>query len=815
MARDAGIASASVSSALARWVASVRARAPRESAPSPELWNAPKLDPAASLARELHRAGNRVRKWTIHAPDATSTATYRGDTSEEVVFHVVARSVPAALLRGVRGADESDPPDTDEKTRSEDFQALRKFVESFEPFFSTRKNAGAHGKDIPARAFLGDAKAVSSLEDDIDDDDDDDVNDEAVEAAGAKRLSGETKTRISKKKSEEKTPVLPGDVCARGLLLALAECSVGERAFIEISPEYAHLDPDHGSALIPRSLAEPGSRLGRKKVFPPPPRPPRSPEDVLFFDATVLRRYEASVVRKPPASPSAAVSSREGRSRRSRPEKKTSGAFGAPYAWKRVAREGAGWERPRPPFEARAEVTASRASTFTGDAGETETAGEAFFPKTVIAFTCGDGSVPPELDAAVRTMRVGEEAVAYVPPRRTAVRDGDGDRDADRDEKTKRYRLLFGTPDISLDGFEYRIGLLGMTHVRDVFGDGAVVKRRVREGPGEFPADCPVRDCEVRVRWSARVFAADEEDAAGMGTARTHADAEDAEETDSDVLFSRFARLPGFVHDTGTPSPSGAFKLGAGAAPEAVETSVRLMIPGETSRVLFSDCALETRARYGFEATPEAPGAKAALEAISRVTNRSTEAGSPPARACLEFLIRLVDFEKPVNWYRADFSEMLGEAEGNRAEGNALFRKGRLELAKTKYEKTLRDLKGIRGIDSDADRDKLNDLVVALALNAAMTHQKLGDHASALRRAREVLVAEPQNAKALWRRGVSLAATHEYDAARADFTRVLALDGSLADDVARELAKIDRTERRNFKKEKKFIEASFEAAPKP
>jgi hypothetical protein len=43
--------------------------------------------------------------------------------------------------------------------------------------------------------------------------------------------------------------------------------------------------------------------------------------------------------------------------------------------------------------------------------------------------------------------------------------------------------------------------------VRDMTGDGSVVKRRIRDGRGEFPVDCPIEDSSVRVhyRWRSRL----------------------------------------------------------------------------------------------------------------------------------------------------------------------------------------------------------------------------------------------------------------------------------------------------------------------
>ncbi len=34
-------------------------------------------------------------------------------------------------------------------------------------------------------------------------------------------------------------------------------------------------------------------------------------------------------------------------------------------------------------------------------------------------------------------------------------------------------------------------------------GTGEVTKRRVKEGRGEFPVDCPLEDCAVRVHYKA------------------------------------------------------------------------------------------------------------------------------------------------------------------------------------------------------------------------------------------------------------------------------------------------------------------------
>jgi hypothetical protein len=336
MARGAGLAPGPDSAELARWVASVRARAPREPAPSPELWNAPKLDAAASLARELHRAGDRVRKWTTQSPDAPPTATERGDALEEVVFHVVARAVPASALREDDEAHATDEAKdlASEASDSEaaSFARAKALAESFPPFFSTRKDVGG-GDGVPVRAFLGDTTGASALEEE--------EEEEAEEENGVE--------------TEKTESVLPGDACARGLLLALADAPAGTRFLVRVAPEYAYLDPHHGPRMVPLYDKLPGSspERCRSRRFPRPPAGVDA-ESFLFFDVGVLARRVAAPVRRPRSLPETS-------------KRNTATAFPVPFATKRVLREGDGFERPRPPFDVSARVEVRVASPATDD----------------------------------------------------------------------------------------------------------------------------------------------------------------------------------------------------------------------------------------------------------------------------------------------------------------------------------------------------------------------------------------------------------------------------------------------------------------
>jgi len=46
--------------------------------------------------------------------------------------------------------------------------------------------------------------------------------------------------------------------------------------------------------------------------------------------------------------------------------------------------------------------------------------------------------------------------------------------------------------------------------VRDLTGSGEVTKRRIKEGVGEFPIDCPLEDNAVRVHFKATIADTDQ-----------------------------------------------------------------------------------------------------------------------------------------------------------------------------------------------------------------------------------------------------------------------------------------------------------------
>ena len=74
-----------------------------------------------------------------------------------------------------------------------------------------------------------------------------------------------------------------------------------------------------------------------------------------------------------------------------------------------------------------------------------------------------------------------------------------------------RKELFCGQPWIRSSGWQ----------VRDMTGDGGVIKRRVRDGRGEFPVDCPIDDSAVRVHYRCAAIPKPHQ-SPGVRAERTH-----------------------------------------------------------------------------------------------------------------------------------------------------------------------------------------------------------------------------------------------------------------------------------------------------
>ncbi|EPR61219.1 tetratricopeptide repeat-containing protein [Toxoplasma gondii GT1] len=129
--------------------------------------------------------------------------------------------------------------------------------------------------------------------------------------------------------------------------------------------------------------------------------------------------------------------------------------------------------------------------------------------------------------------------------------------------------------------------------------------------------------------------------------------------------------------------------------------------------------------------------------------------------------------------------------------GNDVFKSGDVSAAKAKYTEGLKQLK-------DLDFPDAKRLRVALNSNVAMCCIKTQEWSAAIAAANAVLQEEPENVKALYRRGVARSAFGFYAEAKADLLQVARLDPKNAD-ARKELEKVkERIAKHNAEKKKAF-----------
>ncbi|XP_020204784.1 LOW QUALITY PROTEIN: peptidyl-prolyl cis-trans isomerase PASTICCINO1-like [Cajanus cajan] len=392
---------------------------------------------------------------------------------------------------------------------------------------------------------------------------------------------------------------------------------------------------------------------------------------------------------------------------------------------KKVVSEGQGWESPREPYEVKAWISAK---TVTGKLIMSHTEGEPYF------FTFGKSEVPKGLEMAIGTMVREEKAVIYV---------------------TSQYLTespLMRVAD-DYDEVHFEVELVHFIQVRDMLGDGRLIKRRIRDGKGDFPMDCPLQDSLLRVHYKGTVL------------------------NEEKMVFYDTR-----VDNDGQPLE---FCSGEGLVPEGFEMSVRLMLPGEIALVT---CPPD----YAYDKFP-------------RPLN-------VPEGANIQWEIELLGFETPKDWTGLDFKSIMNEAENIRNTGNRLFKEGKYELAKAKYEKVLREFNHVNPQD-DEEGKVFADTRNLLHLNVAACLLKLGECKKSIESCNKVLDANPAHVKGLYRRGMAYMAAGDFEEARADFKMMMKVDKSTESDATAALQKLKQKEQEVEKKARKQFKGLFDKKP--
>lgn len=189
------------------------------------------------------------------------------------------------------------------------------------------------------------------------------------------------------------------------------------------------------------------------------------------------------------------------------------------------------------------------------------------------------------------------------------------------------------------------------------------------------------------------------------------------------------------------------FDLGEGndiGLVEGIEIAVAKMAVGEVSR-------FKIKSNYAFG-------------------TKGNEQFKIPPNATIVYTIKLNDCEKVMDDWKYSAEERLEHAKIYKEKGTKYFKKENYKLAIKMYKKCVNTL------NDDNKDEESNKLRVAAYSNQALCYQKTNDQFEGKHACDEALKLEPNNIKALYRRGQCNLATNEYKEALLDFQKVLELE---------------------------------------
>lgn len=137
--------------------------------------------------------------------------------------------------------------------------------------------------------------------------------------------------------------------------------------------------------------------------------------------------------------------------------------------------------------------------------------------------------------------------------------------------------------------------------------------------------------------------------------------------------------------------------------------------------------------------------------------------------------VRLVDFVKEKPFWKMNTEEKLEASERKKMDGNTLFKTGKFQQASNKYEKALKYIEFDHTFNED-EKNLAASLRLTCSLNNAACKLRMGEYLEASRLCTKILEVEPCNIKALFRRSKAYLKISELENAATDLNKALAID---------------------------------------
>lgn len=143
-----------------------------------------------------------------------------------------------------------------------------------------------------------------------------------------------------------------------------------------------------------------------------------------------------------------------------------------------------------------------------------------------------------------------------------------------------------------------------------------------------------------------------------------------------------------------------------------------------------------------------------------------------PADADLVYKVEMLSFENMKETWEMEDEEKVAQAEIVKQKGTTHFKNSKFKRAKACYDKAVEYLKYETSMEGEA-KEKREALLLAAYLNLAMCSIKVKDYPDALKHCESALELDPQNEKAIFRRGTIHMESLKHEEAMSDFEQVL------------------------------------------
>nr|CAG4651991.1 EOG090X09NR [Triops cancriformis] len=182
----------------------------------------------------------------------------------------------------------------------------------------------------------------------------------------------------------------------------------------------------------------------------------------------------------------------------------------------------------------------------------------------------------------------------------------------------------------------------------------------------------------------------------------------------------------------------------------------------------------------------------------------------------LEFNFELLSFVPPDSYekeaWQMDDTEKLESLDALKEKGNRFFSSKEFEKARGKYELALGLIEQLQLKEKPGEEDwkKLDAMKNPFLLNLSQCNLYLQDYYSVIQHCTDVLSRDPDNVKAVFRRGKAYAEVWEVAKAKADFHQALQRDPNLKSLIDKEIAILDSKAKEKNQEEKNIYNKLFQ-----